>query len=202
MKTVGALLFPGFELLDLFGPMEMFGLLPKCYDLHLVAEEPGPVVSTQSLEAVATYSIKDRKDFDILLIPGGAGVREQQFNQPLLDWIKSAAQNAEHVLSVCSGSVMLARAGLLVGRKATSNKMSWAWVKEQAPDINWVASARWVEDGKFFTSSGVSAGMDMTLAAIAKMHGEDIARKVAIMAEYEWHEDADRDPFAKLHGLV
>lgn len=202
MKTVGALIFPGFELLDLFGPMEMFGLLPKLYDLHLVAEERGPVASTQKLEAMAQYSINDRNDFDILFIPGGAGVRVQQFNQPVLDWIKSAAGNAEYVLSVCSGSVMLARAGLLEGRKATSNKMSWAWVNEQAPDIDWVAQARWVEDGKFFTSSGVSAGMDMSLAAIAKMHGVEQARKVATWGEYEWHEDADRDPFAKLHGLV
>jgi len=202
MKTVGALLFPGFELLDLFGPMEMFGLLPELFDLHLVAEERGPVASRQKLEAVAEYALTDRNDFDILFVPGGLGVREYQFNQPVLDWIKSAAGNAEYVLSVCSGSVMLARAGLLEGRKATSNKMSWSWVKEQAPDIDWVAQARWVEDGKYFTSSGVSAGMDMTLAVIAKTDGIDVAREVAMMGEYEWHEDADRDPFAKIHGLV
>lgn len=104
-------------------------------------------------------------------------------------------------MSVCTGSVLLASAGLLDGRKATSNKMSFDWVTEQGPDVDWVAKARWVEDGRFFTSSGVSAGMDMSLAVITRLLDRAAADKVAQIAEYEWHDNAARDPFADLYGL-
>jgi transcriptional regulator GlxA family with amidase domain len=80
--------------------------------------------------------------------------------------------------------------------------MAFDWVCSVGPGVDWVAEARWVEDGKIFTSSGVSAGMDMSLAVIARLHGVEVARKIAIAAEYEWQEEADRDPFARLHGLV
>ena len=137
----------------------------------------------------------------MLLIPGGPGTRTELANPAVLDWLKTASAKAEITMSVCTGSVLLARAGLLDGRRATSNKMSFAWVQEQGPDVDWVAEARWVEDGRLFTSSGVSAGMDMSLAVIARLLDRAAADKVAQIAEYEWHDDAARDPFAQLYGL-
>jgi transcriptional regulator GlxA family with amidase domain len=168
----------------------------------LIAEARGPVASNQKLAAVAEVSTADRDAFDILFVPGGAGIRREVKNEPLLDWVERAAGKAEFVLSVCTGSAVLARAGVLDGRRATTNKAAFAWVAVQGPVVDWQPEARWVEDDRFFTSSGVSAGMDMALGAIARMHGEERAREVATWSEYTWHDDPAWDPFARLHGLV
>ena len=201
MRSIAALVFPGFETLDLFGPIEMFGLLQDEFSISIVAQQPGEVASAQGQRVCVDCSFNDAGNFDILLIPGGPGTRTELSNPALLDWLKTASAGAEIIMSVCTGSVLLACAGLLNGRKATSNKMSFGWVQEQGPNVDWVARARWVEDGRFFTSSGVSAGMDMSLAVIAHLLDRTSADKVAQIAEYEWHEDAARDPFAELHGL-
>lgn len=202
MRRIGALIFPGFELLDVFGPMEMFGLLDKEYSLDLVAETAGPVVSHQGLCAYADKSIEQSADYDILFVPGGAGTRREISNLKLLDWISKVSENAEYTLSVCTGSALLAKAGVLDNRRATTNKAAFSWVVDQGPNVNWVRQARWVEDGTFITSSGVSAGMDMTLGAIAIMHDMDTAKKVATWCEYSWHQDKNWDPYAQIHGLV
>jgi len=110
--------------------------------------------------------------------------------------------DAKFVTSVCTGSALLAKAGLLDGRRATSNKMNFAFVESQGKNVQWVKELRWVEDGRFFTSSGVSAGIDMSLALIQNLLDEAAADQAAIWAEYEWHRNADWDPFAKIHGLV
>lgn len=202
MRKIAALIFPGFELLDVFGPMEMFGLLPDDYALELIAETTGPIPSNQSLSAQATTSTADKLSYDILFVPGGAGTRREIENAGLLGWIAEASEQAEFTLSVCTGSALLARAGVLDDRKATTNKAAFDWVASQGPRVDWVPKARWVEDGNILTSSGVSAGMDMALGAIALMHGRNRASEVAKWCEYTWHEDPDHDPFAKVHGLV
>lgn len=202
MKTIGALIFPGFELLDLFGPMEMFGLLSDDFKIELVAENQGPVPSNQGCAAHASQTLTSKAEYDILFVPGGIGTRREVDNKALLDWIAQTSDQAEYTLSVCTGSALLAKAGVLDGRRATSNKMAFSWVAEQGPNVTWVAQARWVEDGTIFTSSGVSAGMDMALGAIARMKGHETALKVATWAEYDWHQDRDWDPFAALHKLV
>lgn len=202
MKTIGALIFDGFELLDVFGPMEMFGMLKDDYELHLVADNVGAVKSNQGLSAMATLSIGERTDFDILFVPGGAGTRREVNNEKLLNWLIAADEVSQYTLSVCTGSALLAKAGVLDGKKATTNKMAIDWVLSQGRNTDWQRQARWVEDGKYFTSSGVSAGMDMSLAVIAKMHGLERAEQVAIWCEYQWHKDSNWDPFAKIHGLI
>jgi transcriptional regulator GlxA family with amidase domain len=106
------------------------------------------------------------------------------------------------VASVCTGSLLLAKAGLLEGRRATTNKRAFKLVAGLAPEVSWVAEARWVEDGPFFTSSGVSAGMDMALGLIAHLLGREASIAAANRAEYVWHEDKRWDPFAKLNHLT
>lgn len=202
MRRVGALIFPGFELLDLFGPLEMFGLLKHEFDIKLVAETAGPVASNQQARAFADTTFSEADPFDVLLIPGGIGTRKEVNNPAVLDWITAAAEPAEYVLSVCTGSLLLAGAGLLDGRRATTNKAAFEQIAAQGPRVDWVRQARWVEDGKFITSSGVSAGMDMSLHAIAVMQDLKTAKRVADFAEYDWHQDPDWDPFAEVHGLV
>ncbi len=202
MRCIGALVFPGFELLDVFGPMEMFGLLDKEFSLELVAENTGPVPSNQRLSAYAEKSIDHARDYDILFVPGGAGTRQEVGNQRLLDWISEVSANAEYTLSVCTGSALLAKAGVLDNRRATTNKAAFSWVAEHGPNVEWIRQARWVEDGPFITSSGVSAGMDMALGAIASILDLESAEKVARWSEYNWQQDRNRDPFAKIHGLI
>ena len=202
MRRVGALIFPDFELLDVFGPLQMLGLFQEEFHLDLVAEDKGPVSSHQRVCAQADVAIADGQEFDVLLVPGGAGTRREVDNQSLIDWIAERSSKSEYTLGVCTGSALLARAGVLDGRKATTNKAAFDWVCSQGPAVEWVKKARWAEDGKFLTSSGVSAGIDMTLGAIQLMHDVEMAEKAAMWAEYTWHRDKDDDPFAALHGLA
>jgi putative intracellular protease/amidase len=199
MRTIGVLLFPEFELLDVFGPLEMFGMLDE-FEIRLVAETDRVVASTQGPRSAIDDLFADDRAYDILLVPGGRGTRRQVDNPQLLDWLRRKAAGAEYVASVCTGSALLARAGLLDGMEATSNKLAFDWVKAQGPSVRWQSRARWVEAGKSFTSSGVSAGMDMSLALIARICGEAQARQVAAWAEYEWNDDAGNDPFAVDHA--
>ncbi|WP_209000556.1 DJ-1/PfpI family protein [Labrenzia sp. DG1229] len=196
------MIFPGFELLDLFGPLEMFGLLKDEFDLQLVAETPDPVESNQQVRASPDTTIEHADRFDVLFVPGGMGTRREVNNTVLLDWIKTASEQADYVLCVCTGSLLLAATGVLDGRRATTNKAAFTSIAHQYPKVDWVKQARWVEDDKFITSSGISAGMDMALGAIALMHGREMAEKVAICCEYDWHQEKNWDPFAETHGLV
>jgi transcriptional regulator GlxA family with amidase domain len=203
-KTVGALLFEGFELLDVFGPLEAWGMLAAGGEWKIVttAENAGAVASAQGPQAVADNALSECPKLDVMLVPGGIGTRKQVQNDLVLEWLRRRSGDAEIVTSVCTGAALLARAGLLDGRSATSNKKSFGWVVEQGPAVRWVRQARWVEDGRFVTSSGVSAGIDMTLAVIARVADPETAEKIAVRMEYDWHRDPEWDPFAKVHGLV
>lgn len=199
--TLGVLLFPKFELLDVYGPLEMFGYVPGV-TIQTIAREAGPVASTQGPRTVAETAMKDAPPLDLLLVPGGIGTRSLVDDEETLGWLREQSAAAELVASVCTGSGLLARAGVLDGRRATSNKRAFAWVVEQGPRVDWVKEARWVRDGKFATSSGVAAGTDMALALIAERAGEEFAQTLADQTEYAWQTDPDRDPFARIHGLV
>jgi transcriptional regulator GlxA family with amidase domain len=203
-RTVGALLFEGFELLDVFGPLEAWGILSAAGGWKVVttAESAGAVTSAQGPRAVADHSLPECPKVDVILVPGGIGTRRQVQNSVLLEWLRQRSEEAEVVTSVCTGAALLARAGLLDGRNATSNKKSFGWVVEQGSAVRWVRQARWVEDGRFVTSSGVSAGIDMTLSVIARVADPETAERIAVCMEYDWHRDPAWDPFAKVHGLV
>jgi transcriptional regulator GlxA family with amidase domain len=196
--TVGMLIFPGFELLDVFGPLEFWGMLhERGVSLAMLATKPGPVESSQGPKAVAEVGLDDAAKLDVLLVPGGFGTRQAVRERVFLDSLARKAGEARYVASVCTGSALLAKAGLLDGKNATSNKRAWDWVVTQGPKVLWVRKARWVEDGKFFTSSGVSAGMDMTLGLIQEFFGRATSLEIAHRAEYTWHEDKTADPFAE-----
>jgi transcriptional regulator GlxA family with amidase domain len=203
--TVTMVLFEGFELLDVYGPLELFGLLGEVngpVDLVMAGAEPGSVRSAQGPRSVADLALADVSATDFLLIPGGRGVRKRVEDDAFLAEVRRLAGKAQGVGSICTGAAILARAGLLDGRRATTNKLAFPWVVSQGPAVNWIPQARWVEDGCFFTAAGVSAGMDMSLAVISKWFGDGIAERVAQMAEYAWHREAGWDPFAKSAGLI
>ena len=201
-RTLGVVLFPDFELLDVFGPLEMFGNMKGAVDVKMIAERKTPVHSAQGPSVVIDHSFDDCPHLDLLLVPGGMGTRTEVDNPIMIDWLARRVPETELAMTVCTGTSLFARAGVLDGRRATTNKLAFHWVAEQGPKVNWVKEARWVEDGKFFTSSGVSAGIDMSLAAISRIAGEQIGNALALAAEYDWHRDSTWDPFAKVHGLV
>ncbi len=199
MRALAALVFDGFETLDLFGPIEMFGCLPDAIEITLIAEAMAPVISRHGQRVLPDILIEDAPEFDLILVPGGPGTPVEPPNETINGWLQTVAQTNCLIMSVCTGSALLARSGILDGRRATTNKAAFNWVCPFGPNVDWVAKARWVEDGNFFTSSGVSAGMDMSLAVIAHLLGKPAAVEVANKAEYDWHQDTSWDPFYELY---
>jgi putative intracellular protease/amidase len=199
---IGVVLFPGFELLDVFGPLEMFGVLRDEFDIVLIGPAVGPVASAQGPSVLAEVTYADASITDIVLVPGGIGTRRLVEDSTFLEWLNVWASPATLVASVCTGSGLLAAAGLLDGYRATSNKRAFEWASSQGALVTWVPEARWVEDRDRWTSSGVAAGIDMALALIAHLLGEDRATTLADRVEYEWHRDATWDPYAAKNGLV
>lgn len=195
MINVSVLLFSDFETLDVFGPVEIFGRLKEHYQIKFFSENGGLVknshgvaIQTDRLEAV-------RNDLHIFLIPGGYGTRIEVNNAFLIEKIRMISQSSQFVLTVCTGTALLARTGLLDGKQATSNKKAFDWVVTQGNKVNWIRKARWVQDGKYYTSAGVSVGMDMTLGFLSDRHGIEFARKVAAEIEFNWIEDREEDIF-------
>jgi putative intracellular protease/amidase len=195
MKTIAIVLFPGFETLDVFGPVQMWGRLPD-HKVVFVAEKAGPVRSSQGQESIATYSFADAPQFNIVMVPGGGGARKEVINEAMLEFVRKQDKGSELTVSVCTGAAILAKAGLLDGHKATTNKLAYKWATSQSDKVNWVGHARWVVDGKYVTSSGVSAGTDMALALVEKIYGREAAEQRAKGAEYIWNSDANNDQFA------
>jgi len=193
-------LFEDFETLDVFGPVEAIGMLKKFmedyYEIEFYSKEGGIIRSNQNVR-VDTLPLSDIKEDGILLIPGGFGTRKEVDNQELIQCLKDLSDKARYVLTVCTGTALLAKTGIIKGIRATTNKMSFNWVEDQDKDVIWIRRARWVHDGKFYTSSGVSAGIDMTLSFISEMMGLNVAKQVATGMEYIWNSDKDSDPFAK-----
>jgi len=205
VKRVAVALFDGFTVLDVYGPVQAFGACRitqpegpphRMFQVFTVADRPGPVGSGEGPATQADYAFGDAPDCDILLIPGGFGTRTAVNDDAFLTRLAAASRRAPVTTTVCTGSALLARTGIMDGRPATSNKIAWEWVLKQGPRVLWKRRARWVDDGDLVTSSGVSAGIDMTLALIARLHGREMAISAARNMEYIWQDDPDHDPFA------
>lgn len=194
-------LFEGFELLDVFGPVQLFQAVP---DVTVVFAGPTgePVASSQGVEVVPTMPYGQIEPADVLLVPGGKGTRKLVEDESFLSWLRGVGAQAPLVASVCTGSAVLAAAGLLEGYTATSNKRAYSWATSFGGDVSWRPEARWVHDRNRWTSSGVAAGMDMTVSLIAHLVSDSAAIDAANFAEYDAHRDSEWDPFARLNGLV
>ncbi|MEM9361439.1 MAG: DJ-1/PfpI family protein [Bacteroidota bacterium] len=194
-REVAIIMFEDYETLDVFGPVEILGRLVDLYSIGFYSMEGG-VVSNRHGVPILTEKLDSIEEFpEIVLIPGGLGTRKEVENEELLKQIERLSESSTYVLTICTGSALLAKTGLLDTRKATSNKRAFTWVTSQGKQVEWNRTARWVIDGKFYTSSGVSAGIDMTLGFLADQHGVEFARKVAKEIEYNWTEDKENDNF-------
>ncbi|KAF2249086.1 class I glutamine amidotransferase-like protein [Trematosphaeria pertusa] len=201
-------MFPGFEPLDVFGPLEILFWMSYYYNITLsvVSFVKGPVNARPPSHnmrpgmpqghtdimlgptTVATHTFADAPDLDLIIVPGGMGnvALEEANNTEMEAFLAARAPHASYILSVCTGSVTLARAGLLSGKRATTNKASWAWVTD--PVVIW-------------TSSGVAAGMDMMYAFMKHLYGTDNLDQVMNLIEYAPHLDPHWDPFSVVHKV-
>ncbi|MFD2170505.1 DJ-1/PfpI family protein [Tumebacillus lipolyticus] len=195
MIDFNIILFDDFETLDAFGPAEIIGIVPEIYKLDYFSLHGKTVTSSQNIR-VTTKPFSDMNPEGVLLIPGGMGTRALVNDADFIHELNTIAHKAAFVLTVCTGSALLAKTGMLDGRPATSNKMAFEWVQSVNTKVDWVKHARWVADGNCYTSSGVSAGMDMTLGFVGDIHGQDIAKRIADDIEYIWNSNKNFDPFA------
>lgn len=192
---VAVLLFEDFETLDVFGPVEILGRLKDKYQISFYSESGGLVKNAHGISIVTENIEAINNGVDIFLIPGGYGTRKEVDNILLVDKIRKICLLSQFVFTVCTGSALLAKTGLLDGKKATTNKRAFDWVTTQGQNVNWIRKARWTKDEKYYTSAGVSAGMDMVLGFLKDLHGIEFARKVAFEIEYDWKENMDGDIF-------
>lgn len=191
----GVILFKDFETLDVFGPVEVLGRLKDLFRIRFFSQSGGLIDNEHGVSILTEPFDAAPAMLDVLIIPGGHGTRTEINNEVFIDHVRQMAEQSRYTLTVCTGSALLAKSGLLDGRKATSNKRAFNWVVTTGPNVLWVKAARWTVDGKFYTSSGVSAGIDMTLGFLNDLHGRQFATDVANQVEYNWQEDKEVDNF-------
>lgn len=184
--NVGFLLFNNLEELDLVGPWEMFNAWRKYSNgpnaCFTVAEHKDVITCVNGLRLVPDFQFSDCPPLDSLLVPGGIGTRKELGNESLIQFVQQQAATCTHVLSVCTGALILQAAGLLHGKKATTYWSCLSELQEQG-DVR-IVEERFVRDGNIWTAAGVSAGIDMALAFIAEQAGEETASNVQLYTEY------------------
>ncbi|MGE5397767.1 MAG: DJ-1/PfpI family protein [Chitinophagales bacterium] len=190
-RMVGIMLYNDVEVLDFAGPFEVFSIAePQGGEAPpfkvVTISETGSLVSARNgLKIQPDYGIADAPGLDILIIPGGPGFYEiETRNQRVIDWIADQAGKLDMVASVCTGAFLLAKAGLLKGRKATTHWAHLERLASQYPDITVLRDIKFVDEGSIITSAGVSAGIDMSLYLVSKLVGEQAAINTARRMEY------------------
>ncbi len=201
-KVVGIVIFPEVEVLDFCGPYEVFSVVrldearrreePSPFKVLLVAEQSEAVTAAGGLRVLPDCTLGDCPRLDILVVPGGWGTRRQIENETLIDWLAQRGRQVEMLTSVCTGAMLLGRAGLLDGRRATTHWRSLAWMQESFPLVIVEERLHLVEDGHILTSAGIAAGIDLALMVAARYFGEAVARATARHMEYRYTEDNAR----------
>ncbi len=193
-RTVGILIFDDVEVLDFCGPFEVFSTArppedsnddARLFDVVTIAEEGRIIHCRGDLLVQPHHTIDDHPALDILVVPGGQGTRRERLNEHLLDWIARQRAAIELTTSVCTGAFLLAERGILDGRRATTHWASVDWMREHYPSVTLLADQRVVDEGDVITSAGVSAGIDMALHVVGRLHGPDVAAWTARRMEYD-----------------
>ena len=197
-RNVGILIFPDVEVLDFTGPYEVFSRTrtepgvdsrrsetSAPFAVFTVGPTTDPIAATGGMRVIPDHAMDEAIPIDILVVPGGFGTRSLLEDTAAIDWITDVAGRAELVVSVCTGALLLARAGLLAGRRATTHWGALGLLRQLDGTIHVEDRLRVVEDG-VITSAGVSAGIDMALSVVAKLHGEAVAADTAHYIEFSW----------------
>jgi transcriptional regulator GlxA family with amidase domain len=201
-KRVGIVLFNAIEVLDFCGPFEVFSATrlneekrreePSPFEVFLIAETLSSVTTTGGMKVIPQYSFENCPRLDILVVPGGWGTRKELNNKVMLEWLRSRAAEVETLTSVCTGSMLLGFAGLIDGLHATTHWRSLDWMRDSFPAVFVEYEQHVVEDGRVFTSAGISAGIDMALKVVARYYGDHIARATAVHMEYPFPVSNER----------
>jgi transcriptional regulator GlxA family with amidase domain len=196
-RQVGVLLFPEVELLDYCGPLEVFTVAARLLErpipsLHVftIAEREGPLKTRAGSRVLPDYTLESHPRIDILVVPGGWGTRREVDNAQLISWIGGVMATAQITASVCTGVFLLARTGRLGRREVTTHWASLDRLATDFPELIVASGVRWVDTGDVVTSAGISAGIDMSLHLVARLFGDDLARRTARQMEYEWVDAA------------
>jgi transcriptional regulator GlxA family with amidase domain len=190
-RNLAILIFDDVEVLDFCGPFEVFSVAnrfpdPPAFHIVTVAEKPGPVLTRGGLSVNPPHRLSDCPQADLLLVPGGQGTHKEMHNPALIDWIRHVAEKAERVLSVCTGALLLAKAGLLDGLEATTHHGAIDLLRQTAPKTTVHADRRFVDNGQVVWSVGIAAGIDMSLHVVGRLLGQEVAEKTAGQMEYPW----------------
>ena len=228
---IGIFVFDDFEPLDVWGFVEAFSIArfigtsyfdppPYPFGIVLVSAETRPAAAAQAAPRpvrsmngprVAPDIFRDdalKQPIDLLMIPGGMGVRallgsaDAGSVDALVAWVQAMDKRVALMTSVCTGAAILARAGLLDGRPAATNHAAFGFVTAFGPRVLWDNVSRWVDDGRYVTSAGVSAGTDMAFHLVDRLAGRAVAEVAARGAEYDWHRDPQQPIFYPAQAAV
>lgn len=190
-RNLAILLFDDVEVLDFGGPYEVFSVAnrfsePAPFNVFTVAEK-SPVSACNGLSVNPAHFIDNCPAPDVLIVPGGIGTRTELNNELLIDWIKRAADTAEIVLSVCTGALLLGKAGLLNGLDVTTHHVAYELLRELVPSASVHEDRRFIDNGKVITSAGIAAGIDTSLHLVERLLGSEVAASTAKQMEYPWN---------------
>lgn len=191
-RTVAILLFDDVEVLDFAGPFEVFAVTDELgggtrFNVITIGVVPGAIRARNGLKVVPDHTPESCPRVDILIVPGGAGTRALLRQPALIEWIHRRATTAEITLSVCTGALVLGRAGLLDGLRATTHHQNLGHLRAIAPAALVDSSQRFHDNGRIVTAAGISAGIDASLHLVARLLGDDVATATAIYMEYGNH---------------
>jgi transcriptional regulator GlxA family with amidase domain len=188
--NLAIVLFDDAEVLDFCGPYEVFSVASNQSEVPsfsvLTVAEKTPIFARNGLSVNPDHTLDSCPKPDILLVPGGIGTRRELNNKRLIAWISQAASEAELVLSVCTGALLLGKAGLLDGLETTTHHVAYDLLREIVPTGTVYEDRRFVDNGKFITSAGIAAGIDMSLHVVERLLGTEIAMATANHMEYPW----------------
>lgn len=194
-RNVAILIFPEVEILDFTGPFEVFAVTNELngfdtFHTYTVAENPGSIRARNGLKVVPDFTLESAPQPQILIVPGGVGTRPLLKKPAILEWLRQRARRAEHVISVCTGSLVLAQAGLLANLAATTHYENFAELAALAPNTDIDEKSRFTDNGQVLTSAGIAAGIDVSLHVVAKLLGPEAAERSARYMEYHWRNDS------------
>ena len=198
-KNVAILVFDDVEILDFAGPFEVFAVADELsghaeFHTFTLALKPGTVRARNGLKIVPDFTLENCPSPHVIVVPGGNGRRALMRMPSLHEWLRLKARTAEIVMSVCTGSFILAAAGLLDGLRVTTHHDCLAELREFAPDVELVDNERFTDNGKFLTAAGISAGIDCSLHVVERLLGRAAADNTARYMEYA------RQTFGASHG--
>lgn len=188
--SVGIFLFNEVEVLDFAGPFEVFSITKvheeKPFTVYTVSQNGEMITARNELKVKPDYSIEDLPPVDILIIPGGKGARENEVkNDIIINWVRQQMKEVKLMTSVCTGALLLAKAGLLEGLKATTHWASIQTFKKDFPNVEVMENVKFVDEGHIITSAGISAGINMSFHIVKNLLGVEIAEETAKSMEYD-----------------